>query len=145
MRANLPDPPSKKKSLGKLRKAQFQWCLVSYVNSISFTSQQLEVFSVNSENWLGSYGIVRISMHIIILIEMAMEDYTSAILGVDTFTFHHLVSTGIIVYSKVAGFHHLVLLVDLVGLGAGLVFWHLVAQLHNQLFLDVVTDEGSTA
>lgn len=88
---------------------------------MSFTSQQLEVFSVNSKNWLGSYGIVRTSMHIIILTEMATENYTSVILSVDTFTFHHSVFAGTVVYSKVAGFRHLVLLLDLLGLGAGLV------------------------
>ena len=54
-------------------------------------------------------------MHIIILIETDMEDCTS------TFTFHHSVSAGTVVYSKVAGFHHLVLLLDLLRLGAALV------------------------
>ncbi|KAM2791389.1 hypothetical protein PS2_003173 [Malus domestica] len=88
---------------------------------MSFISKQPEVFSVNSKNWLGSYGIVRTSMHIIILIKTAIEDCTSAILGMDTFTFHHSVYVGTVVYSKVVGFHHHVLLLDLLGLGACLV------------------------
>lgn len=95
---------------------------------MSFTSQQLEVIFVNSKNWLGSYSIVRTSLHIIFLIETATKDCTSVILDVDTFTFHHSVSARTVIYSKVVGFRHLVLLLDLLGHGAGLAL-HMLAKL----------------